>query len=777
MKSERRDVLVRLLQAAIQGDGDGLESIVMGYIQKYENEKEKASNDTKNNEEEDAAYDSSSITPAEVLLKLKDGQKRTALHFACQSTVSTTKKRTTTTTTTPTTKMTKVVDNKDEDNDTEEIEEINDEGENNNIDDQEDIVERLLNDEWFPTTRTKMKTTTMISLSTINACKGILKQKDKQGLTPIMLAAQCKDPLLAQRRVRFLLNKADAISKAEEELTVVQTADCRDTGNETTANEKNNKKGGLKLALARSRAGATALHYAAGAGATSSTIHALYDAGPIAINTFSLRGGTPLHWAVAASTSMTDDKEQNKTRDCTSTIDALIECGANVNAQQRIEKINDDNNNDDADVSTGTTTTTIYPPIILAAAAGNDKYCQKLLSYSNDNNNGDEINIDITLPGSITLFHMVAERNLVGTLSMLIQKIKKRNQKQPKRQQEDDGNGHRNDDENENENQPPFIVQEYLQEKLTTEGKTPLHLAAQAGHIDCVKLLLPPKKNDDGSNRIYEPTEEDAKVYITEYNNKKEEDGSNNTNENNDKDKRQRYEADKQISINKSNELKNNVEDDDSKKFVHDKKLDEQGNIKNDDDDDKNGDSNVDSDDDTIENRARKAALELLSKYSSSGNNNDVQESEEMKVKGNALFSKKKYKEAYEYYTKAIQLYPIDATYYSNRSACLLQLQNNENDTEDKTNNKHVNDALYDAIIAKTLKPKWGKVYYRIAMAQLSLLRYENAALSAWEGLQIDTTNVELKKLLQKCVQLGRQNYQTRQQGQQQEQQQEQPSS
>ena len=41
-------------------------------------------------------------------------------------------------------------------------------------------------------------------------------------------------------------------------------------------------------------------------------------------------------------------------------------------------------------------------------------------------------------------------------------------------------------------------------------------------------------------------------------------------------------------------------------------------------------------------------------------------------------------------------------------------------------------------------------------MIQMSMKKYEDAACSAWEGLQKDPSNEELKALLQKCVKMGK---------------------
>jgi hypothetical protein len=67
--------------------------------------------------------------------------------------------------------------------------------------------------------------------------------------------------------------------------------------------------------------------------------------------------------------------------------------------------------------------------------------------------------------------------------------------------------------------------------------------------------------------------------------------------------------------------------------------------------------------------------------------------------------------------------------------------------------------ALSDAVIARHLRPEWPKAAFRMAVARLELGRYEDAAVSAWEGMQLDGDNQELKALLQKCVKKGRKDF------------------
>ena len=134
----------------------------------------------------------------------------------------------------------------------------------------------------------------------------------------------------------------------------------------------------------------------------------------------------------------------------------------------------------------------------------------------------------------------------------------------------------------------------------------------------------------------------------------------------------------------------------------------------------------------------------------------DVERSLELKSRGNGFFKKKEWHPCLQCYTEAIQLNPTDATFYSNRSACYMEL-------------KRPNEALKDAVVARKLKPTWSKACYRMAVARLELGRYEDAAVAAFEGLQQDKSNVELQRLLRTCVEKGQQEFQGTQREQEQE--------
>jgi ankyrin repeat protein len=139
---------------------------------------------------------------------------------------------------------------------------------------------------------------------------------------------------------------------------------------------------------------------------------------------------------------------------------------------------------------------------------------------------------------------------------------------------------------------------------------------------------------------------------------------------------------------------------------------------------------------------AKKAAAMLISDPPPTSDEEKAK-SAELKALGNSHFSKGEWEAAIEQYTAAIAVNPLDATYYSNRSACYLKVKKNQ-------------EALNDAVICRYLKPKWLKGCFRLSTARLAMGRYEDAAVSAWEGLQIEEGNPELETLVTKCIKKGR---------------------
>ena len=103
----------------------------------------------------------------------------------------------------------------------------------------------------------------------------------------------------------------------------------------------------------------------------------------------------------------------------------------------------------------------------------------------------------------------------------------------------------------------------------------------------------------------------------------------------------------------------------------------------------------------------------------------------EWKDKGNALVKEKKYKDALDCYTKAIEIDPNDPILYSNRSAMHLNLS-------------EFNEALTDAEKAISIKADYGKAYLRKGKALEGLYKVDEALKTYKLGLERDKENAQL---------------------------------
>ncbi len=93
--------------------------------------------------------------------------------------------------------------------------------------------------------------------------------------------------------------------------------------------------------------------------------------------------------------------------------------------------------------------------------------------------------------------------------------------------------------------------------------------------------------------------------------------------------------------------------------------------------------------------------------------------------KGNDAFNAKNYEEAIAHYSRAIELNPDSAVYYSNRSACHAALLNWQA-------------ALDDATTCVSKDSKFVKGYLRLVAAQVGLRYFDEAeaTLKTVEGLE-----------------------------------------
>lgn len=101
---------------------------------------------------------------------------------------------------------------------------------------------------------------------------------------------------------------------------------------------------------------------------------------------------------------------------------------------------------------------------------------------------------------------------------------------------------------------------------------------------------------------------------------------------------------------------------------------------------------------------------------------------------GNNFFKAKKYPEAIEKYTEAIELDPTDVTFYSNRSACYAALNQWQ-------------EAYEDGRQCVITDKNFVKGYFRAALACQNMNNLEGALDFIKRGLGIDPANADLKKM------------------------------
>ncbi|KAL3728073.1 hypothetical protein ACJRO7_032771 [Eucalyptus globulus] len=119
------------------------------------------------------------------------------------------------------------------------------------------------------------------------------------------------------------------------------------------------------------------------------------------------------------------------------------------------------------------------------------------------------------------------------------------------------------------------------------------------------------------------------------------------------------------------------------------------------------------------------------------------QKAAEAKSRGDDAFRRQDYQAALDAYTQAIDFDPNDATLLSNRSLCWIRLGQAEH-------------ALVDAKACRELRPDWPKACYREGAALSLLQRFDEAANSFYEGVQLDPENKELVNAFREAVEAGR---------------------
>lgn len=111
---------------------------------------------------------------------------------------------------------------------------------------------------------------------------------------------------------------------------------------------------------------------------------------------------------------------------------------------------------------------------------------------------------------------------------------------------------------------------------------------------------------------------------------------------------------------------------------------------------------------------------------------------ETAKTNGNAAFKKGDFAEAIKCFTQAIEQEPATASFYSNRSAAYMKLDDHEN-------------ALADGKKCVELKPEWGKGYSRQGSALYMMAKYPEAIAIYAQGLAADPSDALLTSGLQQA--------------------------
>ena len=118
----------------------------------------------------------------------------------------------------------------------------------------------------------------------------------------------------------------------------------------------------------------------------------------------------------------------------------------------------------------------------------------------------------------------------------------------------------------------------------------------------------------------------------------------------------------------------------------------------------------------------------------------DIEEAEALKNKGNTCMQEKKYAQARDYYTEALEVAPSGPTshvYYSNRAAALLSMRN-------------FTEAVWDAERSINLKPEYAKAHARLGLAKFLLGHYESAVKVYTKAVQLEPNNKSSIQYLEK---------------------------
>uniref|UniRef100_A0ACD5XUL9 Uncharacterized protein n=1 Tax=Avena sativa TaxID=4498 RepID=A0ACD5XUL9_AVESA len=117
----------------------------------------------------------------------------------------------------------------------------------------------------------------------------------------------------------------------------------------------------------------------------------------------------------------------------------------------------------------------------------------------------------------------------------------------------------------------------------------------------------------------------------------------------------------------------------------------------------------------------------------------DKRKIQELKSKGSKAVGRKDFLSAAEFYSMAMELDPDNATLFSNRSLCWLEL------------GKPLL-GLLDALECRKRRPDWPKALYRQSKALMSLKDYMGACEAFLEALKLDPGNAEIEDGLRNAL-------------------------
>ncbi|KAM0872584.1 hypothetical protein ACQ4PT_038608 [Festuca glaucescens] len=108
------------------------------------------------------------------------------------------------------------------------------------------------------------------------------------------------------------------------------------------------------------------------------------------------------------------------------------------------------------------------------------------------------------------------------------------------------------------------------------------------------------------------------------------------------------------------------------------------------------------------------------------------------KSQGKEAFAKEDYLTAISLYDQVIDINPLDASMYANRSLCWLRM-------------RHGSPALDNARKCRMMRPRWSKAWYREGTTLSFMKDYEGAADAFRQALQLDPKSEEIREALRKA--------------------------